>query len=167
MIVAVGIFAVVIIISVGAMLAISRAQLKVSNIQIIQDNLRFSLELMTKEMRTGISFLPSGGAPPAYDAVEFTHNRPGGGTETLSYCFLSGAIIRHVGNANQCADQGTAVTDPSLMVDQLTFYVIGQVSGADDGQPRVTISIRAHSADARLAASYTIQTTVTPRTRDF
>lgn len=167
MIVSIGLFAVVITISVGAMLAIGKAQAKATNIQIIQDNLRFSLEAMTKEMRTGTDFVPANGSAPSYQAIQFTHARPQGGTDTLSYCFANSAIVRRDNVVAQCANQGLAVTDSSVIIDQLTFYVIGASSGPSDGQPRITISLRAHSADPALATSFTLQTTITPRERDF
>lgn len=169
MIVATGLFAVVIIVSVGALLAIGKAQVKATNIQIIQDNLRFSLEAMTKEMRTGTDFVPDDGSAPRYQAIQFTHARPQGGppTETVSYCFENNAIVRHDDEVDECEDDGFAVTDSSVIIDDLTFYVIGEEPGPDDGQPRITISLRAHSADPALATSFTLQTTITPRQRDF
>ena len=64
-----------------------------------------------------------------------------------------------------CAS-GAPVTDDAIAVEQLVFYVIGNALGPSDGQPRITIALRASSADPILATTFRIQTTVTQRLRD-
>ncbi|MBI2054994.1 MAG: hypothetical protein HYT39_02760 [Candidatus Sungbacteria bacterium] len=56
MIVSLGMFSVLIIASIGVILGVSRAQTKTANLQTIQDNIRFSMELITRELRTGSDY---------------------------------------------------------------------------------------------------------------
>lgn len=165
MIVSFGIFSVVMITAVGAVLSINRAQIKAANIQSIQDNLRFALESMTKEMRIGQGFSPTqavAGVPSAYEELNFTVPRVGGGFDTIGYCFQDGLIKKLSGTAD--CSLGSAVTGDDVVIEELTFYVIGELPG-DATAPRITVSIRAHAANLTLATSFRLQTTVTPRER--
>src|SRR3990167_9895129 len=56
MFVALGVFSVIMVIAFGIAISMNNAQFKASRIQIVQDDLRFALESMTKEMRTGTNF---------------------------------------------------------------------------------------------------------------
>lgn len=161
MVVSFGIFAVVIVTAIGAVVAINHAQVKAANIQDIQDNLRFSLESMTKEIRTGKNFVPAGGSAPAYAALSF---RRSDGVP-VTYCRQGGALRKLSGSATDCS-LGSAVTSDAITMEQLVFYVIGASAGPADGQPRITVSLRASSRDPKLATSFRLQTTVAQRERD-
>ena len=56
MVISIGLFSVLVIASIGITLGVSNAQLKAASLQVIQDNVRFSLELITKELRTGSNY---------------------------------------------------------------------------------------------------------------
>jgi prepilin-type N-terminal cleavage/methylation domain-containing protein len=158
MMIASGIFAVMMILIVGAMLGISNAELKAGKTQSIQDNLRFALESMTKEMRTATNIQVFGN-----DRITFTRSD---GAEIL-YCIRSGAIQKRINGGNGCGvGQTSAVTDSSVTIEILRFEVTGESAGAADGQPRITVAIRARSTDANLATALQLQTTVTVRIRD-
>lgn len=163
MVVSFGIFSVVIVTAVGALIAISGAQVKAVNIQSIQDNVRFALESMTKEMRTGKSFIPSGGGAPAYAMLTFTRSD---GTQ-ITYCSGGSALRKINGSGADCATAGSPITSDAVIVEQVVFYVIGQVAGMFDGQPRITVALKARSSDPRLATSFRLQTTVVQRERDL
>ena len=160
MVVSFGIFSAVIITAVGAVISINNAQVKADNIQNIQDNLRFGLESMTREIRTGKNFSPSGGNAPAYAVLAFTRTD---GAQ-ITYC-LAGQALRKLSGSGDCST-ASAVTSDAVIIEQLVFYVVGQAAGVADGQPRVTVSFRARSRDARLATALRLQTTVLQRERD-
>ena len=160
MVVAVGLFGVILVVAVSVMFALSNAELKSRNIQNIQDNLRFALESMTKELRTGVGYLPSGGAPPAYSQITFT--REDG--VAVGYC-LSGDAIQKLESTSDCS-LGSAVTANEVIVERLIFYVIGATPGPSDGQPRVTAAVRARSRNPKLETRFDLQTTITQRARD-
>ncbi|MBI4132432.1 MAG: hypothetical protein HY474_02255 [Candidatus Sungbacteria bacterium] len=161
MVVSFGIFAVVIVTAIGAVIAISNAQVKAANTQNVQDNLRFALESMTKEMRTGRTFAPSGGNPPAYAALTFLRSD---GVQ-VTYCSRAGALRKVTGANTDCA-AGSDVTSDAVTVEQLVFYIVGQAAGASDGQPRITVALRASSSDRRFPTTFRLQTTIVQRERD-
>lgn len=162
MVVSLGIFSVVIVTAIGAMLSVQGAQVKAANIQTIQDNLRFALESMTKEMRAGTAFRPFAGGGQQFDGLTFTRSD---GSD-VGYCFSAGALRKISGSSSDCS-VSSAVTSEDIVVEDVTFYVIGQAPGRSDGQPRITIALQARSQDVRLATSFRVQTTVTSRVRDF
>lgn len=161
MVVALGVFSGVMIIAFGIAISIQNAQFKASRIQIVQDDLRFALESMTKEMRTGKDF-----QSPAPGEINFT--RTGGHTnEIVAYCFRSGAIWKVVGSTDCHGAGAQAVTGDDVTIEALTFYLVGDATGANDGQPRITIALKARSASPKLVSTFNIQTTVTQRLRDY
>lgn len=173
MVVALGVFSGVMIIAFGIAISINTAQFKASRIQIVQDDLRFALESMTKEMRTGVEFQPSdgiGGLSNGYGTIVFKR-RDG---FYITYCRRTGSgaiwkIAKKPGpGVTDCSDPSAqAVTGDDVTIEALTFYLTGDTPGVGDGQPRITISLRAKSADPKLVSTFNIQTTVTQRLRDY
>lgn len=161
MVVSFGIFATVIVIATGAVVSISQAQIKAANIQSIQDNLRFAVESMTKEMRTGRALIPFGGTAPAYGGVSFIRSDG----SPVGYC-LDGAALKKISGGGQDCGAAAAMTSDDIIVDQLVFYVIGHAAGPTDGQPRITVSLRAHSRNPKLQTAFQLQTTVVQRELD-
>ncbi len=88
LIVAVGVFSVVATIAVGALLSISKAGKKAFYIQVNQDNLRFTLETIAREARTGFCYqdvsTPNGIVCPAFSSTNYcasTYNQAIDGPE--------------------------------------------------------------------------------------
>lgn len=175
MVLATGIFAIIVVVAIGAVISIGDAHLKASNIQNIQDNLRFALEHMTREMRTGRNFSPSVppsgfGCPPLCTEIAFDAIRGGGGierVERVGYCLdaATGEMRKFFPSASSCAT-GIPLTDQSIVIDQLLFYVVGHQSDASDGQARISALLRATSRNPDLATTFRLQTTVARRDRD-
>lgn len=163
-IVSLGIFFVVIVMAIGAVLAINNAQVKASNVQIIQDNLRFALEFVTKELRAGDNFSTANcsGSPSTCSQINFTHSLAGGGSEDVGFC-LRGNTIQRLRNTSDC-NLGAAITSDDIIVDRLLFYIVEQASPPLI-QPRLTIGIQAHSRDPRLATQFRLQTSIVKRSR--
>ena len=162
MIVSLGIFAALVVIAIGAVLAISNAHLKAVNIQSIQDNLRFALESMTKEMRTGSRFILGAplAIPAAYREVYFTRSDG----VLVGYCLQNLTLVKVIGTTS-CT--GSAVSSDDIVVEELVFYVLGAIQGPSDGQPRITVFLRARTENPKLATTFQLQTTLTPRIRDL
>lgn len=160
MVVSTGIFFVVVILAVGLAIAVSDAQIKASNLQTIQDNVRFSLELMTKEIRTGFDYaltsLCGGSSELSFEA-----------TSGLRVYFLDTTTKRIMRGTN-CAD-ATPFTSDNMIVDDLRFIVRGNSPGPNDGQPTITISmtVRSISDKQKLESSMNLQTTIVQRTKDL
>ncbi len=161
-VVSMGIFFAVIIIAIGAVLSINRAHIKASNLQVIQDNVRFSMEFMTKELRSGSNYSVSGASQINFDDSAVPPNR-------IGYCLRDDALYRLTDGATDCSDPdfSSQVTGDDIIVDRLNFLLVNTASegGTNPIQPRITIAIQAHSADTRLATSFTLETTITQRQR--
>lgn len=162
MMVATGIFSVVIIIAIGAMISLNQAQIKAANIQNIQDNVRFALESMTKEIRTGTQFSVAGCSFSGCTEITFFNEGV-----NLGYC-LSGDVIRRFLPPVDCGS-GSPITSDAVSIKKMLFYLVGQNAGPSDGQPRATIIIEAQSRNSalQLETHFNLQTTVTPRRRDI
>ena len=122
-VVATGLFSVIMVLAVSVILAISGAEVKSRNTQTIQDNLRYTLESMTRELRTGVDYRPSGVSGIGYAQIVFTRQD---GAE-VGYCLLNGAVQKLEGTSD--CTSGSAVTSADITVDTLTFHVGGDALG--------------------------------------
>lgn len=163
-----GIFFAVVVISIGAVIAIDRAQAKATNFQIIQDNLRFAVEFVTKEIRSGTDYVTSSCAGEFCREIDFVHSKPEGGvepTENIGFCLRDNAIYWIKEDASGCEDAtdlSVPLTSDDIVVDDLKFYVVNP----PNVQPRVTVLVHAHSADARYATDFRLETSITQRFRE-
>ncbi len=166
--VAVSLFAIITLATVQIMLIAIRIQKTTSRIQAIQDNARFSLELITKEMRTGINY--EAGTPAsaicASDGSEIHFLSTSGRRVYYLDPNGSGRIYRATGDitsADQCFGQGNSrfseFTGDQVFVERLAFILRGQNPTAGDGQAMATITMRARP-------NLNLQTTIVQRVRD-
>ncbi len=163
-IVSLGVFSIAILISLSSIFAISDAQKKAVALQNALDNLRFAIEAVSKEIRTGSSFhcgsdislVPqdcSGGS-------SFTFLNAEGQTVTY-YQSASNQLLKKVG-----ADLPQSVTAAVVKVERLVFYVSGAPEG-DKRQPRVTLIIEGKvSPTSRTETRLQLETTVSQRKLD-
>lgn len=163
MLVSVGIFSVVVITAISVLISIRDAQQKAGNIQNIQDNIRFLMEFMTKEMRQGSQYAGTGCVLDACTGLSF---RSATG-QTIGYCLDASVIRRTVGGI--ACGSGSAMTSNNAAITRLVFYLVGETAGPSDGQPRVTIAIggRSSIAKIKLKSEFDLQTTITQRIRDL
>ncbi len=164
MIVAVGIFTVVVVIAVSSLLTLTASEKKAITLQNTQDNMRFAVEAMAKEMRTGESF-------PAACVI---------GCRTITYQTARGKTVSYrlnqTSNVIEKASSGAdcvpfpdscyfPFTAAGVRIDRLWFYVTGV--GEDNLQPKVTIVLEATTPGIeRTASRLHLQTTVAQRRLD-
>lgn len=163
MLVSVGIFSVVVITAISVLISIRDAQQKAGNIQNIQDNIRFLMEFMTKEMRQGSQYTGTGCVLDECTGFSFLSATG----QTVGYCLEASVIRRTVGGI-QCS-AGSAMTSSNAQITRLVFYLVGETAGPSDGQPRVTIAISGRSSIAKVKteSQFDLQTTITQRIRDL
>jgi len=148
LIVAVGIFGLVVSIVFGVFSLALTSQRRIIALKNVEDNARFAVELMAREIRTGKNF--------------------SGGVGSLSFANAKGEVVTYRLNSSvveKSSDGGTnylPVTGPETTVDYLNFYLAGQTAG-DGLQPRVTITIGATSRINNQSANLKIQTTISQR----
>ena len=169
MLVAVGLFTVVIVITLTAILSIIDFQRKVTAFQNIQNNLNFALEVISKDLKTGDKYycglnsfdMPTGGANDIIprsclsggQIITFRNSN----SDKITYRFLSGRIERIVNDL-----QILVLTSNNVDIDPdiSKFFVIG----AEDigvSQPRVTIVLKATSGyKDKTKEIFNLQTTI-------
>jgi len=172
--VSVAIFTTVMVIALGALLAMSESDRKAQTLKSVINNLNFSLDAMSRSMRTGVNYHCDVTQEPD------TSVRDCASTGATSMAFLSaeGQTIHYCrGNDSICDSGGTAVlvskggsayaplTASEVVITNLVFYV----TGAEDLslQPRVVILL---SGEVPVSGSQTsvfdLQTSVTQRLYD-
>ena len=166
----VALFMVVMTISMGSILGVFDANKKAESLKTAMDNLNFSLESMSREMRFGRTYHcgPNGVTTDA-------QNCPGGDSyiafktsdeiQTI-YKKLGTQIVKSI-------DGGTTfipVTAPEVIIQSLTFYVIGAglLPPADKLQPKILMQVRGTAGtNAKSTTDFTIETLVSQRLLDI
>ncbi|MBI4225175.1 MAG: prepilin-type N-terminal cleavage/methylation domain-containing protein [Candidatus Sungbacteria bacterium] len=167
-IVAVSIFALITLATVQIMLIVMRTQETITRIQAIQDNARFSLELITKEMRTGINY--DANTPASTICTNNGSEIHFLSTSGQRVYYLdpngSGKIYRATSNvtaADQCINgannQFNEFTGDQVFIERLAFILHGQNPAITDGQAMATITMR-------VRPNLDLQTTIVQRVRD-
>ncbi|QQG46149.1 MAG: prepilin-type N-terminal cleavage/methylation domain-containing protein [Candidatus Niyogibacteria bacterium] len=161
MVVAIGVFSVAVLLAVSSFLSLQNAEKKIQSSVNLQNNLRFALEIMAKEIRTG----------------EFYHCGLGGGVDpadclsgesslTFQNALGQTVIYRNIDSKIQKSSDGGVVfqslSSGDITVDDLKFYVVGSPSG-DNLQPRVTITVKASKRVGANVSEFSLQTSVSQR----
>ena len=155
LIVAVGLFALIMLLASGAYLVMIDINRRAQSITTGINNLSFALETMTRTIRTGTNYSCNG----IGDCVD-------GGT-SFSVRNSSGVMMNYTLSNGVITQNGVALIDQSITVSSLTFYVFGTVP-SDTVQPRVTIVVSGTvpSGPGRTEA-FTIETGATMRGTDI
>ncbi len=178
MLIAFGIFAVIMVMAVGSLLSIMQANYKAQTLKSVVNNLHFAFENITRNLRTGYGYhCDSEGdlgrgklAQPAdcQNAPSSSIAFKGSDGRVMSYRQNGSVIERAIVSDYPDLINGAYVpiTAPEVTVDQLQFYVAG--SNSDDKyQPRVLIL--AHGSmkgKGKVPSEFTIQTLVSQRVLD-
>lgn len=166
MIVSLGIFSTAILIILGSILSISDAQKKTISLQTVEDNLRFAVDMMSREIRTGFVYNCEGGSSASSCPA---------GSSIFAFDSVGGArIIYRWNNVNKSIEESEdggltyyPITGSDLKIEKLTFHVFG-AENLDLNQPRVTMVIKAFAGEEKIKtrSEFNIQTTVTQRELD-
>jgi prepilin-type N-terminal cleavage/methylation domain-containing protein len=147
MIVAVGIFAITMVVCLAAFVNINDFQKKAESLREINDNLNFSLETMMREIRSGSSYSPTGcnGSLSIKDVAG----------NTIAYRLNSGRIEKSVSGGPYIA-----LTGPEVSVTNLNFCVTSGINV----QPMVTIMISGSAGPtSKTTITLNLQTTISQR----
>lgn len=180
--VSVAIFAIVMTIALGALLAISTADRKAETLASVMNNLNFAAESMTRNIRTGYDYDcgAGGGDCPGGD-TSFAFTGPAGDDIVYSFSNSSSLCGQTVGCIVRSINGGSfaAITAPEVQVTHLTFYLRGSTLGSavcwtdpndpdtyyacnDDVQPNVVIVITGSiQVTPTLSSNFTLQTSAT------
>lgn len=154
MMVALGIFVIALTISLGAVLKFKDVQRSTAAINQVQENLRFGLEHMAKEMRTGKNFSCSncnGG-----DNVAFTNAKG----ENVSYKLENNRLKKSTAGGVYFP-----LTSPRVRIESLEFFANG-ISNSDGQQPKILVKIKSSIRDKNAVINFNLQTLISSRNPD-
>ncbi|MEK7133036.1 MAG: type II secretion system protein [Patescibacteria group bacterium] len=175
MIVAVALFAVVMLVSVGALLSLTAANRKAQALQSVINNLNVALDGMVRSIRMGSDYHCGGGtyALPQDCAVGGTalaFEAFGGNTDDPAdqriYSYDSGA--KRIYKSEDGGAHAFAITAPEVSIESMKFYVVGTARG-DTTQPKVVMTVRgiAGATSIKTQTAFNIQATAVQRLLDL
>ncbi len=159
LIVSIGLFSIVVLMTSGAYFIMISINRQAQGIATGINSLSFALETMTRTIRTGTSYkCPAVTGGDCSGGTSFSVVNAG---NEISYT-LSGGVI----NQN-----GIALTDQSVNVSSLVFYVSGTAKPPGDlRQPRVTMIVSgdvSYGPKPEQKKSFTVETGATMRGSDL
>jgi prepilin-type N-terminal cleavage/methylation domain-containing protein len=181
MIVAVGLFAVVMLVSVGALLSLVGANRKAQALQSVMNNLNVAVDGMVRSIRMGSIYhcgqsgiLSSGMTSldcpigDQYFAFEPFHS---GEAAVPPWVYWYATDENGIGRLYKAEDgtlNGTPITAPEVSIDSVKFYVVGSTRG-DTQQPKVLIVIKGNAGGTKVTTHTTfhIQATAVQRILDL
>ncbi len=182
MIVATALFSIVMLVSVGALLALVGASRKVQSLQSVMDNLNVTLDGMERAIRMGSNFHCGGGnykvtadCSSVTDAVSNHYifafepfgNTPADNPWVYSYDPATKRLYK-----SEEGGAPIAITAPEVSIDSLQFYVVGSdrgctVTPCDTVQPKVVIVIKGSAGQDKAKTSFHVQVTAVQRLLDL
>jgi len=179
MIVAVGLFTVVMLISITALLSLVDANRKAQALQSVMNNLNIALDGMVRSIRMGSTYHcgEAGSYSTPVDCPlgeQFLSIQPfraeEGPAPSLLYWYAEdqNGIGRLYRSEDGSIAGGVPVTSPEVSIESVEFYVVG-ASRADNVQPKVLVVIRgsAGALKATVRTTFHIQATAVQRILDL
>jgi prepilin-type N-terminal cleavage/methylation domain-containing protein len=163
LIVAIGLFAMIMVLASGAYLVMINASRQAQGTAAGIDNLSFALETMTRTIRTGASYSCGIAEEDCDGGTSFSVTN--GGKKT-AYAWDGSAIT-------QSQDDGDAksLIDSAVKIESLKFYAVGTKSFSETGdkrQARVTIVVKGEvSSGPGKFLPFTVETSATMRGTDI
>lgn len=164
MIVAVGLFSVVMLISVGALLSLVGANRKAQALQSVMNNLSIAVDGMVRSIRMGSGYSCDAGGDCAGGGDVFSFVPFGGGDRWFFY-EDGGRLYR---STTGSTFDGQPLTAPEIRIDTLKFYAIGTTPG-DTVQPKVVIELQGTAGTDKMktTTTFSIQATAVQRILDI
>jgi len=180
MIVAVGLFSLVMLVSVGALLALTGANRKAQALQSVMNNLNIALDGMVRSIRMGSDYHCGTGVFIGTDNLDDCSTS--GGTRFVfkpfdgdpnQWVYLYDTDGTYCGTKRICksVNGGTdhvALTSPEVTINSMKFYVQGTTPG-DTEQPKVVMTVEgiAGAANLKTKTTFSIQATAVQRLLDL
>lgn len=175
-VVAVGLFAVVMLVSMATLLSLIDASRKARALESVMDNLGVALDGMVRTMRMGSSYhcgtgdvtIPTdcGSSPQTSIAFLRFGGSPGNANDYWVYSY--NAVTKRLERSENGGVDTFAVTAPEISIDSMQFYVVGSSSG-DDVQPKILVVIKgtAGASNVKTRTTFSIQATAIQRALDL
>ncbi len=167
--VAVSVFSIVMVISMGSILSVLDANKKSQTLRAVMDNVNSTMESMTRSIRFGKNYHCGAGGNTALplDCVSGQNSLTvTSGSTQVTYKLNSGRITKSINGGSD-----SFITSADVTISNLTFRVFGSApygGGADLYQPQVIIVVSGYSgATPSTQTAFTLETTVSQRLFDF
>ncbi|PIR82626.1 hypothetical protein COU20_01550 [Candidatus Kaiserbacteria bacterium CG10_big_fil_rev_8_21_14_0_10_59_10] len=179
--VAVTLFATVMLVSIGSLLSLVEANRKARALESVMNNLNIALDGMVRAIRMGSTYhcgsgnltqpldCPSGGSQIAFEPF-------GGdpGDPDDQWVYFHDPSTQGLYRSTRSGSNPALITSPQVLIEEMTFYVVGtdrgcEVSPCDMVQPKVVITMKgtAGSERVRTRTSFSIQATAVQRLLDI
>lgn len=163
-IVAVSIFAIVMSMSLTAILGVFDANRKAKSMKTVITNLNLAIDSMSRELRYGKNY---------HCGTTGTLTSPqncAGGDNFITFLNSDGTQVAYQQNGTALEKQTGSgsfltLTSPDTLIDSLTFYTLG-AGTADTLQPKVVIRIKGHASTTKERTDFTIETMASQRSPD-
>lgn len=182
MIVAVGLFAIVMVVCVSTLLSLVNANRKAQALQSVMNNLNITLDGMVRGARMGSTYHGAGGDASCGGILYNTpHDCINGGTifafepfgntvDDQPWVYSFSTDQNGIGRIYKSENGGTpiAITAPEVSIDDMRFYVIGTTQG-DTIQPKVVLVVKGTAGVPGSSArtTFRIQATAVQRLLDL
>lgn len=176
MIVAVGLFAIVMLVSVAALLALVDANRKARALESVMNNLNIALDGMVRSIRMGGTYHCGGGtittpldcATTPGTAVAFEAHGGSSNDPNNQFVYSYDAVTKRLYRSEDSGGHQFPVTAPEIVIDDMKFYVVGTTPG-DTVQPKVVIIIKgtAGADKVKTRTTFSIQATTVQRVLDI
>lgn len=174
--VSVALFSVVMLVSVGSVLALVSANRKAQALQSVMNNLNIAIDGMVRSIRMGSVY--HCGDIGDYAVARSCQNgdvliafEPFGGNPSSpadQWVFWYNATAKRLYKSEDGGATPFALTAPEIQIEEAKFYVVGAESG-DNIQPKVVIVLRgvAGAQDAKTRSTFSVQSTAVQRVIDI
>ncbi len=167
--VAVSIFAIVMTISMGAILSAFDSNRKSQSLRAVMDNVNFTTEAMTRVIRFGTNYhcditvtSPALTAPRDCSSGSSSIQVLSADGKQTVYKLVNGRIARSINGGTDYY-----MTSSDVTITALSFRVFGSPVYPDLFQPQVIIVISGYAGDkANIKSTFSLQTTVSQRKFD-
>ena len=175
MIVAVGLFSVVMLVSVGALLSLVSASRKTQALHAVMNNLNIALDSIVRSVRMGSNYHCGGGSYTTTQDCQsgdilLAFESFGGDSSDPQdqWVYYYDSATKRIYKSEDSGTNSFAITAPSVTIDSLTFYVVGTEIG-NTTQPKVVISIKgtAGASQVKTRSEFHIQATAVQRVLDL
>lgn len=174
--VSISIFAVIMTVSMGAILGVFDANRKSQSLRSVMDNMNFSVEAMSREMRFGSNYhcgsdslikLKEPQSCPTVPKSQVSFLSSDATPTQITYKLNGTQIEKAIGRPGG-ATTFIPVTSPEIKITSLVFYVVGaKPSPTDKLQPKILMKITGSAGSkAGTESEFTLQTLVTQRLQD-
>ena len=181
MLVSLALFSIVVLISVGALLALTGANRKAQALQSVMNNLNITVDGMVRNVREGQNFycgIDGSGAMAdcaSTPSTSFSFTTVDGKRWVYRYGTSGDGICITSTGTGGCLERSVdgglsyvAITAPEVAITDMKFYVIGTTRG-DSVQPKVVIVIKgvAGGGDVKIQTKFHLQATAVQRILDI